>query len=50
MKAGFKADFFAVEGDPLQRVEDLLRIRLIVRGGELLDRDELLKQARRAGR
>jgi hypothetical protein len=50
VRAGFKADLVAVDGDPLQRIEDLQRIRLIVRGGEVLDRDELLAQARRAGR
>lgn len=50
IKAGFKADLIAVEGDPLQRIEDLQRIRLIVRGGEVLDRDQLLAQAARAGR
>lgn len=48
--AGYKADVIAVEGDPLARVEDLARIKLIVRGGEVLARDELLSQARRAVR
>lgn len=48
LKVGFKADLLAVDGDPLQRVEDLQRLRLIVRGGEVLDREELLKQAKRA--
>jgi imidazolonepropionase-like amidohydrolase len=50
IKVGFKADLIAVEGDPLARVEDLQRIRLIVRGGEILERDQLLAQARRAAR
>jgi imidazolonepropionase-like amidohydrolase len=46
--AGFRADLIAVEGDPLAKIEDLQRITLIVRGGEVLDRDQLLAQARRA--
>jgi hypothetical protein len=48
IRAGYRADLIAVEGDPLQHIEDLQRIRLIVRGGEVLDRNELLTQARRA--
>ncbi len=50
ISAGFKADLFAVEGDPLAKIEDLQRITLIVRGGEVLERDQLLAQARRAAR
>jgi imidazolonepropionase-like amidohydrolase len=50
IKAGGLADLFAVEGDPLQHIEDLLRIKLIVRGGEVFDRQELLAQAKRAAR
>ncbi len=50
IRAGFKADLFAVEGDPLAKVEDLRRIRLVVRGGEALDPADLLAQARRAAR
>ncbi len=48
ISAGFKADLFAVEGDPLAKIEDLQRITLIVRGGEVLERQQLLAQARRA--
>jgi imidazolonepropionase-like amidohydrolase len=48
INAGFKADLLAVDGDPLAKIEDLQRITLIVRGGEVLDRDQLLAQARRA--
>jgi hypothetical protein len=47
IKAGFKADLIAVDGDPLAKIEDLQRITLIVRGGEVLERDQLLAQARR---
>jgi hypothetical protein len=47
---GFRADLVAVEGDPLQQVEDLLRIKLIVRGGEVFERGSLLAQAKRAAR
>ena len=50
IKVGFKADLIAVDGDPLARIEDLQRIKLIVRGGEILERDQLLAQARRAVR
>jgi hypothetical protein len=46
--AGFRADLIAVEGDPLAKIEDLQRITLIVRGGEVLERDQLLAQAKRA--
>jgi hypothetical protein len=48
IKAGFRADLLAVDGDPLAKIEDLQRIAVIVRGGEVLDRDQLLAQARRA--
>jgi imidazolonepropionase-like amidohydrolase len=48
IRAGFKADLIAVDGDPLAKIADLQRITLIVRGGEVLDRDQLLAQARRA--
>ncbi len=37
-----------VDGDPLQKIDDLGRIRLVVRAGELLDRNALLEQAKRA--
>ncbi len=45
---GFQADLIAVEGDPLAKIEDLQRITLIVRGGEVLERQQLLAQSRRA--
>jgi hypothetical protein len=48
--AGAPADFFAVKGDPLTDITALASITLIVRGGEVLDRDALLAQAGRAGR
>jgi len=48
IRAGYRADLIAVSGDPLQRIEDLSRITLIVRGGEVLERSELLEQAARA--
>jgi imidazolonepropionase-like amidohydrolase len=48
IRAGFRADLIAVEGDPLAKIEDLRRIALIVRGGEVLEREQLLAQARRA--
>ena len=48
IRAGYRADLFAVSGDPLQQIGDLSRITLIIRGGEVLERDALLKQATRA--
>jgi hypothetical protein len=50
IEVGFKADLFAVEGDPLANVQDLQRIKLVVRGGEALSPSDLLAQARRAAR
>jgi len=50
VKAGFRADLFAVDGDPLANVADLRRVRIVVRGGEALNPGELLAQARRAAR
>jgi hypothetical protein len=50
LRQGGPADFFVVDGDPLARVEDLRRIRVVVRNGELLDPKELLAQAKRAVR
>ena len=48
IKPGYQADLIGVEGDPLQQIDDIGRIRLIVRGGEVLDRQQLLAQAQRA--
>ena len=48
VRPGFGADCFAVEGDPLTDVAALQRVRFVVRGGELLDREQLLARARRA--
>ena len=50
IQAGFGADLFAVEGDPLKQIADLQRIRIVIRGGEVLDPRELLAQASRAVR
>lgn len=48
LRAGGPADFFAVAGDPLADLAALDRITLIVRRGELVDREDLLKRAGRA--
>ena len=48
IKIGYKADLIAVEGDPLARIEDLARIRLVVRRGESFTPAILLAQAKRA--
>jgi hypothetical protein len=50
IRVGAQADLIAVEGDPLARIEDLQRIKLVIRAGEVLDRSDLLAQARRAAR
>jgi len=50
VRTGFKADLFAVDGDPLANIGDLRRIRLVVRGGEALEPAALLAQAKRAAR
>jgi Amidohydrolase family len=50
IKTGFGADLFAVEGDPLTQIGDLQRVRIVIRGGEVLDPKELLAQASRAVR
>ena len=50
IRAGAPADFFAVDGDPLRQIGDLRKIRIVVRGGEVLDPKELMAQAKRAVR
>ena len=50
IKVGFKADLIVVEGDPLATVEDLRRIKLVIRGGEAVNPADLLAQAKRATR
>lgn len=45
---GYRADLFVVDGDPLAQIEDLQKIRVVIRGGEVLDRNALLAQAKRA--
>jgi hypothetical protein len=47
-RAGAPADFFGVKGDPSTNIGDMTNISLIVRAGEVLDREQLLRQARRA--
>lgn len=46
--SGAQADFFAVKGDPLTDVGALADVTLVVRGGEVLDREALLARARKA--
>jgi imidazolonepropionase-like amidohydrolase len=46
--SGAQADFFAVRGDPLADIGALADITLVVRGGEVLDREALLARARKA--
>ncbi len=41
LEAGKLADFFIVDGDPLQRIEDTRRITAVVKGGKWLDRSAL---------
>lgn len=48
LAVGARAAFLLVEGDPLADLQALERIRHVVLDGEVLDRDALLRQARRA--
>ena len=50
IKVGFKADLVAVEGDPLARIEDVGRVKFVIRAGERLLPAQLLRQAARAVR
>ncbi len=48
LRPGSPADFFVVRGDPLVNVGDLTNITLLVRAGEVIDRADLLRQAKRS--
>ena len=48
LRPGAPADFFGVKGDPTVNIGDMTNVTLLVRGGEVLDRDQLLRQAKRA--
>jgi len=48
LRVGAPADFVGVAGDPSKDIRALAAIRLVVRGGELINRDDLVKQAARA--
>jgi imidazolonepropionase-like amidohydrolase len=43
LEEGKLADFVVLDGDPLARIVDSLRIVAVVKGGEWLDRTELLE-------
>jgi imidazolonepropionase-like amidohydrolase len=47
-RTGAVADFFAVKADPMDDIGALTEITLVVRAGEVLERAQLLQQARRA--
>jgi cytosine/adenosine deaminase-related metal-dependent hydrolase len=47
---GFDADFVAVRGNPLERIDDLANVHCVVRGGVRHDPDALLAAARAAHR
>lgn len=46
VEVGKLADLVIVEGDPLQRVQDMLNVKTVIRNGELLDRESLTKPNR----
>jgi len=46
IKPGMKADLLAVRGNPLDRIDDLGRVELVVREGVRLDPNELQQAAR----
>lgn len=48
IRKGFRADLIGVSTDPIRSLDSLSSIALVVRGGEVVDRDRLLDQARRA--
>lgn len=48
LRVGAPADFFLVQGDPLADPAAVSALTLIVRGGEILDRPVLIRQATRA--
>lgn len=48
IRVGAAADLVGVEGDPSKEIRSLTRVRLVIRGGEVIDREGLLKQAGRA--
>jgi imidazolonepropionase-like amidohydrolase len=43
LEDGKLADFLVIDGDPLQRVGDTLRITAVVKGGRWLDRGALIQ-------
>lgn len=45
---GAEANFIIVQGDPLKRVQDLQKITIVVRGGEVHDAKRLLARAQEA--
>jgi hypothetical protein len=44
LEAGCAADLLVLDANPAERIENLKQIRSVVRGGEILDRDALLKR------
>jgi hypothetical protein len=44
VKAGFNADLLVLDADPVQSVENLEKIRLVILEGKVLDRDKLLSK------
>jgi hypothetical protein len=44
LEPGCAADLLLLDANPAERIENLKRIRSVVRGGEILDRDALLRR------
>jgi Tol biopolymer transport system component/imidazolonepropionase-like amidohydrolase len=47
VEVGKLADLVIVDGDPLRQIQDVLRVKMVVRNGEVLDKEALTKNGSR---
>ena len=47
VEVGKLADLVIVEGDPLRHIQDMLQVKMVVRNGEVLDKETLTKNSSR---